>query len=102
MKRQAAGIAAGGKYAAEVLRKLATWQASLPQAEQGLVQAQRGVMNFPAFKGRPHSAVNGVSEKANKKKAKEAPQAELQRTQAKNPVQVSMPSLRVLCVVHEA
>lgn len=91
MKRQTAGIAAGGKHAAEVLKKLATWQAKLPQAEQALVQAPRGVMNFPALKGRPHSAMNGVSEKASNKKAKEAPpQADLQRTQMKNPIQVRL------------
>ena len=88
LKRHAAGIAAGGKHADEVMKKLATWQASLPQAEQALVRAPRAIMNFPALKGRPHSAMNGVSEKSAKKKAKEAPRAELQRTQMKNPVQV--------------
>ena len=88
LKRHAAGVAAGGKHAEEVLKKLATMQASLPQAEQALVQAPRAIMNFPALKGRPHSALNGSSEKSAKKKAKEAPRAELQRTQMKNPIQV--------------
>lgn len=42
LKQQKAGLAAGGREAQIVVKKLATWQASLPQAEQTLACGPKG------------------------------------------------------------
>ena len=91
LQQQKAALAKGGSQAAAVVKQIATWQASLPQAEQSLVQAPKGMLNFPVVKTRGAHAMNGIADKGlNKKKLKEdGPQADLQRTQIKNPVQVS-------------
>ncbi|KAL0018187.1 hypothetical protein WJX77_009722 [Trebouxia sp. C0004] len=89
LQQQKAALAKGGSQAAAVVKQIATWQASLPQAEQSSVQAPRGVLNFPVMKTRGVHAINGIVDKgSNKKRQKEdGPQADLQRTQIKNPVQ---------------
>lgn len=91
LQQQKAALAKGGSQAAAVVKQIATWQASLPQAEQSLVQAPKGMLTFPVMKTRGAHAMNGIADKgSNKKKLKEdGPQADLQRTQIKNPVQVS-------------
>lgn len=91
LQQQKAALARGGSQAAAVVKQIATWQASLPQAEQSLVQAPKGMLNFPVMKTRGAHAMNGIVDRgANKKRLKEdGPQADLQRTQIKNPVQVS-------------
>ena len=91
LEQQQAALAKGGAQADAVVKQIAAWQASLPQAEQSLVQAPKGMLSFPVTKTRGASAMNGAADRgSNKKKAKEdAPQAELQRTQIKNPVQVA-------------
>ena len=90
LQQQKEALVKGGSQAATVVKQIATWQASLPQAEQSLVQAPRGMLNFPVMKTRGPHAMNGIVDKgSNKKRLKEdGPQADLQRTQIKNPVQV--------------
>ena len=95
LQQQKAAIAKGGSQADAVVKQVASWQASLPQTEQSLVQTPKHVMSFPVMKTRPASAAHGTADRgSNKKKLKDdAPQAELQRNQAKNPVQVPQPTL---------
>lgn len=90
LQQQKAALTKGGSQADAVVKQIATWQASLPQAEQPLTQSPKGMLNFPVMKTRGANAMNGYADRgSNKKKLKEdAPQAELQRTQIKNPVQV--------------
>ena len=91
LQQQKAALAKGGSQAAAVVKQIATWQASLPQSEQSLAQTPKGMLNFPVMKTRAAHAMNGIADKgSNKKRLKEdGPQADLQRTQIKNPVQVS-------------
>ena len=95
LQQQKAALAKGGSQADAVVKQVASWQASLPQTEQSLVQTPKHVMSFPVMKTRPASAAHGVVDRgSNKKKMKDdAPQAELQRNQAKNPVQVQIPTI---------
>ena len=90
VEQQKKAITKGGSQASAVVRQIASWQASLPQAEQAAVPLPKYVISFPVVKTRGASAMNGFADKGNvKKKVKEdALQADLQRTQAKNPVQV--------------
>lgn len=91
LEQQKKALGKGGRQAEEVVRQLASWQAGMPQAEQALAHLPKGVMSFPVMKTRAASAVNGFADRGSaKKKVKEdGLQADLQRTQAKNPIQVS-------------
>lgn len=90
VEQQKKALTKGGSQASAVVRQIASWQASLPQAEQAAVQLPKYVISFPVLKTRGASAMNGFADKGTaKKKVKEdVLQADLQRTQAKNPVQV--------------
>ncbi len=58
-----------------------------------MAQSPKGMLSFPVMKTRGARAMNGFADRGSHKKPKEdVPQAELQRIQAKNPVQVSLPS----------
>ena len=89
LEQQKKALSKGGQQAKEVVRQLASWQAGMPQAEQALVHRPKGVMSFPVMKARAASTVNGFDRGSAKKKVKDdGLQAELQRTQMKNPIQV--------------
>lgn len=91
LEQQKKALGKGGRQAEEVVRQLASSQAGMPQAEQALAHLPKGVMSFPIMKTRAASAVNGFVDRGSaKKKVKEdGLQADIQRTQAKNPIQVS-------------
>lgn len=103
LEQQKKALGKGGRQAEEVVRQLASWQAGMPQAAQPQVQLPKGVMSFPVTKTRAASAVNGSADKGSaKKKIKEdGLEADLQKTQIKNPIQVCakhLPALHVAAV----
>ena len=102
LEQQKKALGKGGRQAEEVVRQVASWQAGMPQAEQALAHLPKGVMSFPVMKARAASAVNGFADRGSaKKKVKEDSfQAELQRTQAKNPIQVPTKSLNCIKNAH--
>lgn len=95
LEQQKKALGKGGRQAEEVARQLASWQAGMPQAAQPQVQLPKGVMSFPVTKTRAASAVNGSVDRGSaKKKAKEdGLQADLQKGQTKNPIQVCVKTL---------
>lgn len=97
LEQQKKALGKGGRQAQEVVRQLASWQAGMPQAEQAVAHLPKGVMSFPVMKTRAASAVNGFVDRgsARKKVKEDGLQAVLQRTQAKNPIQV--PTKSTIC-----
>ena len=88
LEHQRKALTKGGSQAGSVVKQVATWQASMPQAEQVSAQLPKGVMSFPVLKTRAASAMHSSAEKGSAKKKVKEGGADLQRTQAKNPVQV--------------
>ena len=75
----------------------------MPQAAQPQVQLPKGVLSFPVTKTRAANAVNGSADRGSaKKKIKEdGLEADLQKTQMKNPIQVcieNVPGLHLVAV----
>lgn len=89
LEQQRKALSKGGPQADDVVKQIACWQADMPQTEQAAVQLPKGVMSFPMLKTRAASKANGFADRGSaKKKAQEdRPQAELQKAQAKNPIQ---------------
>lgn len=102
LEQQKKALGKGGRPAEEIVRQLASWQAGVPQAEQAQAHLPKGVMSFPIMKTRAASTANGFADRGgSKKKVKEdGTQADLQRMQAKNPIQVSTQSLNCGKNVH--
>lgn len=101
LEQQKKALGKGGRQAEEVVRQLASWQASMPQAAQPQAQMPKGVMTFPVTKTRPASAVNGSADRGSaKKKIKEdGLEADLQKPQIRSPIQVCIKTLPGLHVV---
>ena len=91
LEQQRKALSKGGPQADDVVKQIACWQADMPQTEQAAVQLPKGVMSFPILRTRAASKANGFADRgsAKKKALDDRPQAELQKGQAKNPIQVS-------------
>lgn len=103
LEQQRKALSKGGPQADDVVKQIACWQADMPPTEQAAVQLPKGVMSFPVLRTRAASKANGFADRGSaKKKAQEdRPQAELQKAQAKNPIQVSSKFICLVQAVYE-
>lgn len=92
LEQQKKALSKGGSQADDVVKQVASWQADIPQSEQTAVQLPKGVMSFPVLRTRAASKANGFADRgtAKKKAQEDRSQAELQKAQNKNPIQVSI------------